>query len=349
MQPFVYAIEKPDIAKWLEKLLETAEVIAPVAGPCGDVGFSAVRSPPQVLWDFENPLHPPKQFVLPQTDPIVAIKRNGQHHKVEPIYDDPHRILFNVRSCDVEGIAFLTRMQEMEPADASYLRRAKSLTVISLTCNIPCPLGFCVCTDSGPFLRGGYDIQLTDLGGKFLAEVGTEKGEAAVSPAATLFRKPTEVEVSQRKTLETAARNRFGSETCHFASAMRRISTGRVQEALWEKISDWCMECGGCSLICPTCYCFSVKDRARNGDWIRCRIWDSCQYTAFTLEASGHNPHEQRKDRIKRRFFHKVSAQYYLRDGRVGCVGCGRCIKVCLGTANMPAVVTAIRKGKWHE
>jgi sulfhydrogenase subunit beta (sulfur reductase) len=349
MQPIVLTIQKQEITKWLEKLLETGEVIAPVAGHGEDVVFSTISSPGQVLWNFMNPLHPPKQFLLPQTDPIVTIKRNGQRHEVEPIYDDSRRILFNVRSCDVKGIAFLTRMHEMEPTDASYLRRSNSLTVISLTCNTPCLLGFCVCTDSGPFLNDGYDIQLTDLGGDYLVEVSSEKGEAAVSAGANLFRTATEGEVSQRKGLEIAARKRFGQETCHFASAMRRISTGRVQDALWGKISDWCLECGGCSLICPTCYCFSVKDRARDGNWIRCRTWDSCQYAAFTLEASGHNPREQRKERMKRRFFHKVSAQYYMRDGTVGCVGCGRCIKVCLGTAHMPAVVSAIRKGKWHE
>jgi len=42
---------------------------------------------------------------------------------------------------------------------------------------------------------------------------------------------------------------------------MRRISTGRVPDALWDKMSNWCLECGGCNMICPTCYCFSVKDR----------------------------------------------------------------------------------------
>jgi ferredoxin len=51
---------------------------------------------------------------------------------------------------------------------------------------------------------------------------------------------------------------------------------------------------------------------------------------------------------MRRRFFHKVSAQYYVRDGMTGCVGCGRCIKVCLGATDMPAVVAAIRKGAWH-
>jgi len=62
----------------------------------------------------------------------------------------------------------------------------------------------------------------------------------------------------------------------------------------------------------------------------------------------GHNPRSHRKDRVKRRFYHKVSAQYYVRDKSVGCVGCGRCVTVCLGTTDMPAVVAAIRKGVWH-
>ena len=345
----VFTLPREGTTQWLEKLLEVGEVIAPVRGPCGDVIFSGLRSPAQVVWDFENPLHPPKRFVLPQTDPLVKIKLNGQRHEVEPIYDGAPRTLFNVRSCDVKGIAFLTHMHEAEPADASYLRRAHNLTIISLACTTPCPPGFCVCTDSGPFLSGGYDLQLTDLGGSFLVEVGSEKGEAAMAKAPDLFRKATENEVTQRKALEVAAKTRFGPETCHFGSAMRRISTGRVQDALWEKMSDSCLECGGCNMVCPTCYCFSVKDLGQDGSWIRCRMWDSCQYAAFTLEASGHNPRAHRKERMKRRFFHKVSAQYCQRDGTVGCVGCGRCIKVCLGATNMPAVVGAIRKGKWNE
>jgi ferredoxin len=344
-----FTLPREGTTQWLDKLLEAGEVIAPVRGPCRDVIFRALRAPTEVLWDFENPLHPPKQFVLPQTDPLVKIKLNGRRHEVEPLYDDAPRTLFNVRSCDVQGIAFLTRMHEAEPADASYLRRAQNLTLISLACTTPCPPGFCVCTDSGPFLSGGYDLQLTDLGGSFLVEVGSEKGEAAMAKVPDLFRKATEDEAAQRKALEAAAKARFGPETCHFASAMRRISTGRVPDALWEKMGDWCLECGGCNFVCPTCYCFSVKDLRQDGTWVRCRTWDSCQYAAFTLEASGHNPRAQRKERMKRRFFHKVSAQYYTRDSAVGCVGCGRCIKTCLGTTHMPAVVAAIRKGKWHE
>ena len=344
-----FIIEKEAVSGWLESLLSLGEVIAPTRTPAGDVLFSTIRSAGEVIWDLPNPLHPPKEFVLPQTDPIVRIQRNGQHHRVEAIHDDRRRYLLNARSCDVKGIAFLTRMHEMEPADASYLRRANNLTIISLACTTPCPLGFCICTDSGPFLSNSYDAQLTDLGKSYLVEVGSAKGQAAIGEGQELFRNATEAEMLQRSELEEKAKRCFGDETCHFASAMRRISTGRVNSTLWEKMSDWCLECGGCNIVCPTCYCFSVKDLGRNGTWTRCRLRDSCQYAAFTLEASGHNPRAQRKDRMKRRFFHKVSAQYYTRDGAVGCVGCGRCVQVCLGTTHMPAVVAAIRKGNWHE
>jgi len=349
MQLPVLMIRKSDVGPWLATLIAKAEVIAPERGLCGEVTFSKIHSPEQVLWDFENPLWPPKQFVLPQTDPIVRIQRSGDGIEIAPIYDDRRRILFNVRPCDAKGIAFLTRMHEADPPDASYLRRAANLTVISLACNKPCPLGFCICSDSGPFLNGGQDIQLTDLGEKYLVEIGSEKGEAAVADAMHLFGAVSEDEKAQRKVLESEARQRFGEQTCHFGSAMRRISTRRVDDALWERMSDWCLGCGGCNFICPTCYCFSVKDRGGDGAWTRCRTWDSCQYAAFTLEASGHNPRAERRERMKRRFFHKVSAQYYVRDGMTGCVGCGRCIKVCLGATDMPAVVAAIRQRAWHE
>ncbi len=349
MQPHALSIRKSDVAHWLAALLESREVVAPTPGPCGEVGYSRIESPEQVLWEFENSLPPLKQFVLPQTDPIVRIRRMDHRTEVAPIYDDRQRVLFNVRPCDVKGIRFLTRVHEMEPPDASYLRRADNTTVISLACNTPCRAGFCVCSDSGPFSTAGHDVQLTDLGENYLAEVGTAKGENVVSAGAGLFQAASEEQTGLRKERETEAKRRFGEETCHFASAMRRISTRRVEDSFWERMSDWCLECGACSYICPTCYCFSVKDRRSDGEWIRYRMWDSCQYTAFTLEASGHNPRAQRGERMKRRFFHKVSAQYYVRDGMTGCVGCGRCIKVCLGGTDMPAVVAAIRKGAWHE
>lgn len=341
-------IAREDLTEWVGKLCTRAEVIAPVSGPGGDILFSPVSSADDVLWEFENPLQPPKQFVLPQTDPLVQISRDGGHVHVEPVADDEPLILFNVRNCDVSGFLYLQGVHARDLPDESYARRTDNTVLVSLACNQPCRLGFCVCCDAGPFLRAGYDLQLTVLSSRVLVEVGSDKGRALLDGADSLFRAAAPEELAERRELEATARRCFGPETCHFGSAMRRISTRRVSQELWDAMGNWCLECGGCTHACPTCYCFSVKDRPVDGGWTRSRIWDSCQYEAFTLEASGHNPRKQKRARMWRRFFHKVSAQYYQRDGAVGCVGCGRCIKVCLGTTDMPAVVAAIRKGEWH-
>jgi sulfhydrogenase subunit beta (sulfur reductase) len=347
-QAGIMTINKGRVGEWVAQLIKQASVIAPTTVQNGEAIFSRVSSAEEVAWKFINPLSPAKQFILPQTEPIVAISRRADGYAVEPIYDERPRIIFNLRNCDVRGIAFLTKMHASDLPEDNFLRRISHTILISLSCNQPCPKGFCICFDAGPFLHRDYDIQLTDLGDSLLAEPGTQSGTELLAQARALFRPATEQEVAQRQSLEAKAKTLFGEQTAHFGSAMRRISTGRVEDALWDQISDWCLECGGCNLICPTCYCFSVKDRAENGGWIRCKTWDSCQYAAFTTEATGHNPRAEHKERVKRRFFHKVSAQYYKRDGIPGCVGCGRCITVCMGTTHMPAVVAAVRRGVWH-
>jgi formate hydrogenlyase subunit 6/NADH:ubiquinone oxidoreductase subunit I len=341
-------LEKRDAIAWVARLMRRAEVIGPTRGEGGDAMFRALESPEELLWEFGNPLGPPKQFLLPQTDPLIAIRRGPEGVTLEPIHDERARVLMNLRSCDARAFAFLRRMHANDLPDDAYLRRADRTTLITLACVQPCALGFCICCDAGPFLAEDFDVQLTDLGGRLLAEPGSARGRALLAEDAAVFRPARSEEIRGRLELEDAARRAFGVETCHFASAMRRISTGRVAPALWEAMSDWCVDCGGCNFVCPTCYCFSVKDRRADGGWMRCRTWDSCQYAAFTREASGHNPRAAHGARVKRRFFHKVSAQHYARDGMVGCVGCGRCVKVCMGTTDMPAVVAAIRKGAWN-
>ncbi|MBI2407263.1 MAG: 4Fe-4S dicluster domain-containing protein [Gemmatimonadetes bacterium] len=341
-------IAKHDVHDWLAHILDRREIIAPTRAANGDEIFARITSPGEVLWTFENPLGPLKQFLLPQTEPLAHFKTVDGHVAVEAARIPAERVLFNVRSCDATGLAFLRQMYARDLPDDTVERRAAALTVVTLACTMPCPLGFCPCTDAGPFLRKDYDLQLTDIGTALHVEVGTDKGRALLDLSPHLFRPADEEASARRTTAEQTALASFGDETCHFASAMRRISTHRVAEGLWEAMSPWCLECGACTHLCPTCYCFSVSDApATDGCSTRCRLWDSCQYSAFTMEASGHNPRHASRERIKRRFHHKVSAQYFRRDGRVGCVGCGRCVKACMGTTDMPTVVAAIRHGTW--
>ena len=135
--------------------------------------------------------------------------------------------------------------------------------------------------------------------------------------------------------------------TAYLAKAVIAITNHRVDEALWEEMGKECFSCGGCTHVCPCCTCFDVMDQvAADQIGLRFRCWDSCQYAGFTREASGHNPRAKTKERVKRRFYHKLSFAYIQQDGHPGCVGCGRCLTVCqaFGLLDMAAVVKRIRR-----
>jgi sulfhydrogenase subunit beta (sulfur reductase) len=48
----------------------------------------------------------------------------------------------------------------------------------------------------------------------------------------------------------------------------------------------------------------------------------------YSREASGHNPRPSRKERTRQRLMHKYS--YWVDQiGKIGCTGCGRCVRYC--------------------
>ena len=128
-------------------------------------------------------------------------------------------------------------------------------------------------------------------------------------------------------------------------TAMRRVSAGAVPEEVWADIGRHCLDCGGCSYVCPMCTCFAVVDiLTEPGKGQRMRTTDSCRHEAYAQEASGANPRPTSAGRAERYAYHKLSHAYMLQNDRPGCVGCGRCISVCLGAVDMPVVLRKIRE-----
>jgi sulfhydrogenase subunit beta (sulfur reductase) len=343
-------IAKEKVGEWVKALLAQAEVVAPVCDREQDYSFLPVSSPEQIAWDYTNTLQPAKAFLFPQTDTLFHYRLdNGL--SIEPTYDRRARVMLGLRCCDLSGIRYLDRMFTLDREDVYWLSRRERTTLINLTCPRPFPWCFCVCIDTGPFLDQHYDAQMTDLGEAFLVEVATTKGEAAVNVAATLFTDAPEEAMVKRRALDAAADAKFREENwLYFSSCMRRISAQLTKDELWAQMQDWCLGAGSCTSLCPTCNCFNVVDCHGEGQGERCRIWDSCQFAGETREVSGHNPRAERKERIKRRFYHKLSYQYQQKYGIdiPGCVGCGRCCITCLGTTTMSTVGQALRRGAWQ-
>ncbi len=345
-QPAAYVITRPRLAEWVGKLIGRAQVIAPRRAQGGDVAYDIVETPDQVAWDYSTSINPLKRFLFPQGDELLRWQRAGDDGlQLEPTYDETDRIFLAVRSCDLSGVLFLDRVFSREPEDVYYMTRRQHSTLISLTCSEPVEDCFCVCADAGPFLETGFDLQLTALSDDYLVEVGTEKGQELINQAEGLFAPAPDELIQARRDLEKEVEARFAEHKSYFAAALRKVTFDRVPDELWEEMADRCLECGGCSFVCPTCTCFLTADWQSEGEGHRDRLWDSCLYSCYTLEASGHNPRAQRRDRVKARFFHKLSYQFAKELETHGCVGCGRCIATCLGSNDMPTVTARIRRG----
>ena len=100
------------------------------------------------------------------------------------------------------------------------------------------------------------------------------------------------------------------------------------ESEIWKEEAQRCVECGCCTIICPTCHCFLLYDQKNETSQARLRVWDSCMIKDYAQVAGGGNPRPKLWMRLRNRFekkfdfFPKVAKVY-------ACTGCGRCITGC--------------------
>jgi len=329
-------LRKSDVQAFLESFLADYRVVAPrhIAG--SDFVFDDYRPGQEVRFDFVNTLVPPKNLFFQARETLFQIS-GTVHPTILPKPSAKPLAVFGLRSCDASGLAFLERFFAQRGfEDDTVTARIRSSLRMVLSCHTPGDNCFCVCCDGGPALTSGFDLQLADLGNRLLAEVGSESGRAAVRRRPDLFSAATDADYSE-KVRQLAAVDQTFNRRSYISSGMKRISLARLTEEFWQDCAADCRGCGGCCFVCPTCSCFSVTDKPDDEDHYRRERWrDACLYEGFTREASGHNPRARKAERLKRRFFHKLSYQYVELMGRHGCVGCGRCVTTCMGKLGIP-------------
>ncbi len=105
-------------------------------------------------------------------------------------------------------------------------------------------------------------------------------------------------------------------------------------QKIWDELGARCIECGKCTIVCPTCFCFRIDDQVELGlikpsaHGNRNRCWDSCFYQEFSEVAGGKKFLSNTAERIHFWYFHKF-ARIPDEFDFMGCVGCRRCAKVC--------------------
>ncbi|MCD6561295.1 MAG: 4Fe-4S dicluster domain-containing protein [Deltaproteobacteria bacterium] len=320
--------------EWIEALKglqDTYRILVPVKD--GDFhSFKSLEEGKEPDFNYLNSRLSPKSLVFPQSermfeysldekDPDVNILKESQK-------DYSPQAIVGIRPCDAHAFQIVKlNFDNPEYRDPYWVQRFESTTLVGLGCNEPGSTCFCTETGGGPFSEKGLDVMLYDLGERFLVKGLTEKGEEFLNKAKG-GSPADDAALKDAETLKGSASDKIVSEV-HTDKLREKVVKDLFNAPFWEDVAFSCINCGTCTFLCPTCWCFDIQDEVLGKEGDRIRNWDSCMFPLFTLHGSGHNPRDKKFQRVRQRFMHKLKYYDDKYHNGIQCSGCGRCVRYC--------------------
>jgi len=274
-----------------------------------------------------RPMTSPKWFTHRPIETLSNARRdeNGDWQYETPMAPTVKQAFFGVRACDVSGMLVMDRTFNRQFHDAQYDAARRNNIIIGISCFDPGNNCFCSTFNTGPELKDGFDIGLSDFNDKYLIEVATDAGAKIIAGVDV---KPAGRRLLEIKEERTAAARRRMARAFDLQKAVK-VLNANYDHPYWQEPSARCLSCANCINVCPTCYCYQIDDKSNlaQTETSRERRWDACQNLEFAAVHGG-NFRPKRVDRIRQWCNHKLNwtiEQY----GCAGCVGCGRCITWC--------------------
>ena len=317
---------------WFQALSSEHQIFAPVKDDNNSAVtvWSKIKGWSELSLADGPPTSSIKPFFFPQPETLFTFSAKWSDPEAfrlkEPKAVQIPTVLAGVRPCDSRSVMLNSLPYKEDPY---FQERMEAISIIGLTCTHQCSTCFCRWVGGSPLSTECMDVALYPLknGSGYIAEPITPKGEKLLEHApearplndeeTRFLKKLKENEEAERAKIPEASHN------------LKEKDLMLLYEApFWHNVAETCINCGACTFLCPTCYCFDIQDETIHGKGRRIRYWDSCMFPLFTLHASGHNPRGQKFQRVRNRFMHKLK---YFPDkfGPISCVGCGRCIKEC--------------------
>jgi len=137
-----------------------------------------------------------KKYLHPAEVRLLTAERSGRTFRIlnNNNNNDPpptRRAFLGVRACELAAIAVQDRvLQGDRYRDPIYAARREGIFIVAVNCTQAAPTCFCTSMGTGPRVRRGYDLALTELVGpgkhEFVIEIGSYAGAevfAELAPA----------------------------------------------------------------------------------------------------------------------------------------------------------------------
>lgn len=300
------------------------------------------------IFSFSNGPDSFKRFLYPPSSEIFSFQKGRKGFQVRPsAYSERAVAFLGIRSCDISALKLYDRIfLEGHVKDRNYQRLRSDSLVIALNCIYPGDNCFCSSMGTGPEVKDGFDIALTELDDSFLIEIKTVRGREALeglpleeAESKDIAGKDSRIE-NCRKMIKKSIR----------AQELPSVIYRNLEHPRWTEIAKRDLECGNCTQVCPTCFCNSSYDHIEISSiskkyiefsGTRMRTWDSCFSRNFA-RVHGGNFRPSRRARYRQWMSHKL-AYTFEQFGLTGCVGCGRCITWCPAGIDITEELEALR------
>jgi ferredoxin len=288
---------------------------------------------------------PVKEFLFPMRELAAIYPEPFEPKDIKPF------AVFGLKYCDLRSLEILDKVfEEDDFEDVFYVNRRKEMFIISSDCTEPAESCFCTVLGGKPFAQTGFDLNISQVKDQYIIEAGSQKGEAFIEKHSSLFTETTEAILTGRDKIRSETKTQLEKNNANlkFDIPINEMVEKNHDSDIYEEEAKTCVECQGCTRVCPTCHCFFLYDTKQKDYFTKMKMWDSCMRIKYAEVAGGENPRKALGERLRHRFMHKFS--YFLdRYGIEMCVGCGRCVDGEAGEVDIRKVLIRLSeelKGK---
>jgi ferredoxin len=329
---------------WVDGLIDNRKVIG-IQSKSDRFAFGPLASSADLRLDYDVAILPPKVLFQPPREGILTFEAGKGY---ESVVDSEPFVVLGVHPYDLVGLSQMDEIFSQVNPDIHYLERRNNGAIVAVDVQTVSPDVFAGFMGTA-VVEGGFDVLLTKIGDEYIVDARTEKGESLI---AGLADEPDAGEswLEQRRLVWDYNRQRLRKhDLSSEPSRWPQLLEDADEHPVWEEKARLCFSCGSCNLVCPTCYCFDVRDYMSwdlaSGE--RVRLWDGCLLTSFATVAGNLNFRKDPADRYRHRYYRKGKYVPAKIGGQIACVGCGRCITACVANiANPVDVFNRLGEGK---